>query len=183
MRGALKGRGSVDAEEIARFGPEHDRLWERMSATVTCAVRRDASYLNWKYVQQPGQDFIRLEVREQGQVRGSVVLVLREADRAYRYRRAFIVDLVAPLDDPALLDKLIAAALRGAARAGADALNCLHISPALTAALKTAGFRLRQPERYLLVRPAELDGEARRHALAGDSWYVTQGDSDIDRPW
>jgi hypothetical protein len=183
MRGASNGSGSSDAAEIAQFGPEHDRLWERMAATVICAVRRDASYLNWKYVQQPGQNFIRLELRDRDQVRGVVILALREADGIYRYRRAFIVDLVGPLDDPALLRGLIDAARRAAARAGADALNCLHIGAPLTAALKAAGFRLRTPDRYLLVRPADLDGDTRRHALAGDAWYVTQGDSDIDRPW
>jgi hypothetical protein len=183
MRGALKARERLDVVEIERFGPEHDRLWERMAATVTCSVRRDASYLNWKYVEQPGQDFIRLELREQDQVRGVVALVLREPDGAYRYRRALIVDLVAPLDEPALLRRLIKAAVRAAADAGADALTCLHIARPLTTALKAAGFRLREPERFLLVRPADLDEGARRQALAGDAWYVTQGDSDIDRPW
>jgi hypothetical protein len=111
------------------------------------------------------------------------VLVIREADEAYRYNRGLLVDLVAPVNDRDLLGKLIQAAVDAAGRAGADALNCLHISAPLTAALENAGFRLRAPERHLLVRPIGLDDEARRSALSADAWFVTQGDSDIDRPW
>jgi hypothetical protein len=42
---------------------------------------------------------------------------------------------------------------------------------------------MRSPERYLLVDPGALEGATLEHALSADSWFVTQGDSDIDRPW
>jgi hypothetical protein len=38
------------------------------------------------------------------------------------------------------------------------------------------------PERFLLVDPGPLAGEALDRVLSPRSWYVTQGDSDIDRP-
>ena len=180
---ALKGRASLDVRQVDRFGDEHDRLWAAMAPTVTCAVRRDASYLNWKYVTQPGQEFIRLELSAAGRVRGVAVLMVRPPDSAYRYQRAFIVDIVAPLNDAALLGRIIQASVDAARRAGADAVNCLHIGAPLTAALKRAGFRLRNPERHLLVRAAGLDDDLRGPALSGSAWFVTQGDSDIDRPW
>ena len=183
MRNVARGRARLELTNVSRFTVDHDRLWDTMARTVTCSVRRDASYLNWKYVQQPGQDFIRLELRDVDRVRGVVVLAVRDADDVYKYRRAFLVDLVAPLDDPGVLDQLIRAALDAAERAGADALNCLHIGARLTAALTKLGFRMRTPERHLLVRPADLDEESRRAVLAGSSWFVTHGDSDIDRPW
>ena len=99
VRGAIKGRADTAVTEISRFDESHDRLWTTMSAEVPCAVRRDASYLNWKYVDQPGQDFLRLEVSAPGGEWGVVILMFREPDSAYQYGRAFIVDLVAPLHD------------------------------------------------------------------------------------
>jgi len=93
------------------------------------------------------------------------------------------VDLVAPLTDESRLAQVIEAASAAAADRGADALSCLHIGSALTDALRRHGFRLREPERYLLIDPGGLEPRALDTALSADSWFVTHGDSDIDRPW
>jgi hypothetical protein len=42
---------------------------------------------------------------------------------------------------------------------------------------------MRAPERVLLVDPDTLRDDVRQRVLASDQWLVTQGDSDIDRPW
>src|SRR5207245_1596924 len=114
-------------QQVTRFDARHDRLWEVASRDIACGVIRDASYLNWKYVDQPGQDMLRLEIVEDDQVRGVVVLMFRDGDESYQYRRAFLVDLVAPLSDSRLLRKLVQAASRAAAEREADALLCLHV--------------------------------------------------------
>ena len=126
---------------------------------------------------------MRLELVQGGTVRGVIVCSFRDADDAYAYRRAFILDVVAPMDDPTILRQLLEAAGDGATARGADALLCAHTDARLTAALKAAGFRVRRPERHLLVRPGPVEGEARQALLDGEGWFVTQGDSDIDRPW
>ena len=182
LRGVIKGRGNATVREITRFDASHDLLWERLASEVTCAVRRDASYLNWKYVDQPGQEFLRLEVSDGQDARGVVVLMFRDPDVAYRYRRAFIVDVIAPLGNDTLMAELLSSAVRAAADRSADALLCLHINAKLTAALQRQGFRLRSPSRYLLVRPVGLDDQLRDRLLDPAAWFVTQGDSDIDRP-
>lgn len=183
LRDAMRGRANATVREIARFDESHDRLWEHLASEVTCAVRRDASYMNWKYVDQPGQEFLRLEVSSGEDERGVVVLMFRDPDTAYRYRRAFIVDLVAPLGNDLLMTNLLSSAVRAASDRGADALLCLHINRKLTGALQREGFRMRAPTRYLLVRTAGLDDRLGDHLLDPDTWFVTHGDSDIDRPW
>jgi FkbH-like protein len=183
VRGAFAQRPRAQVRAIAGFDASHDRIWDAMQADVTCAVRRDASYLNWKYVSQPGQDFLRLEVSRHDGARGLIVLMFREPGGNYAYRRAFIVDVVAPLSDAELLRDLLQAAADAALERGADALLCLHVGPALTAALEQSGYRMRQPSRYLLVRPGPLEGATRERLLSADGWFVTHGDSDIDRPW
>jgi len=87
--------------EVSRFATAHDALWLRMAAELDCAVIRDAAYLNWKYVDRPGADFVRLELRRGASVDGVAVLALRAPDAVYRYRRAVLVDLVVVPSDAA----------------------------------------------------------------------------------
>jgi GNAT superfamily N-acetyltransferase len=183
LRDITRARPEVSLREIVEFGAPHSALWEAMAIGVTCAVRRDASYLNWKYVAQPGQDFLRLDVLRAGELRAAAVCMFREADEHYKYRRAFLVDFVAPLDDEPLLVSSLHAVAQAVSDRGADALICLHVGARLTAALKRCGFHLREPERFLLVRPEGLDERQRAAVTSEDAWFVTHGDSDIDRPW
>ena len=179
----LRPTRRLDVRTIDRFDERHDRLWNEASRDLATAVVRDASYLNWKYVDQPGQDLLRIEILDGGEVKAVAVWMFRDRDANYRYRRAYLVDLVAPLSDPALMRDIIANACVTPMEAGADALLCLHVNARLTRALRGCGFHLRQPSRYLLVDPGPLSGDALDLVLSADSWFVTQGDSDIDRPW
>jgi FkbH-like protein len=183
VREVWKGSISGEVRALERFDASHDALWTVMARNLTCAVRRDSSYLNWKYVDQPGQDLVRLELRTGGEPRGVIVLMFREPTRTYKYRRAFIVDVVAPLPDSRVVADLLQAATRAALEGGAAALVCLHTHTALTRALSGAGFRLRRPDRFLLVLPGGLEPRLRARLLDPDAWFVTHGDSDIDRPW
>jgi acyl carrier protein len=182
LRDVFRDRARVDIREVGRFDGRHDALWNAMARDVTCGVVRDASFLNWKYVDQPGQEFVRLELIEGGHVQGVVVLSLREPDAAYGYKRAFLVDIVGPLRDETLLQRLIAVAADAAEKRGADSLVCMHTHAALTHALKANGFHLRKPTRYLLVDVEGLSAPELELVLAPGNWHLTQGDSDIDRP-
>lgn len=183
VRSSRRKEERGDVRPVARFDSSHDRLWESMSSDLTCAVRRDASYLNWKYVDQPGQEFLRLELVEDGVPVGVIVCMFREPDQNYRYSRALLVDLVAPLHDAGLLERLINLAIRACTERQADSLLCLHVSQPLSRALRSAGFKLREPDRFLLVRPGGVNNELRSTLLKPQNWFITQGDSDIDRPW
>jgi GNAT superfamily N-acetyltransferase len=182
-RGLWRPGRRVEVRPVDRFGVQHDRLWEAMARDVGCAVVRNASYLNWKYVDQPGQEFLKLELADADVVLGVVILMFRKADAHYRYDRAFLVDIVAPLSDDWLLLALVWAAREQASQRGADALVCYYTDRRLARALRKAGFLARDPERFLLVRADPPDPDHRRRLLSPDAWFVTQGDSDIDRPW
>jgi hypothetical protein len=175
--------GQLAVRTVDRFDARHDALWASVSREYGCAVVRDASYLNWKYVDRPGQRFLRLELLERGEVCGVAVWTIREPRGRYHYRRAYLVDLVAPQGDAAQLQAAVETACAHAAATGVDALGCYHMSARLTAALRACGFHLRDPRRYLLVDPGGLAGTALERVLGADHWFLTQGDSDVDRPW
>ena len=171
------------ASESDRFGDAHDDLWERVKAHYPCAVVRNASYLNWKYVEQPGQDFIRLDIRRNGELVAAAVLLVREPDSVYRYRRGLIVDLVLPGADREIVWATLRGALMAFQRRHVDLVVLELISKPLSQAVRSFGFIARKPTRFLLVCPERLPEQTARLVLSADNWLVTLGDSDIDRPW
>jgi hypothetical protein len=182
VRDLLGDQRRFDARPIAGFDARHDALWRTAARDLTCAVVRDASYLNWKYVDQPGQRFLRLDIVSDRGLEGVAVWMFREPDARYLYRRAFLVDLVTPLSDGASLRRVVKAACDGVDDEDVDALLCHHIDTRLTQALRACGFSLREPERMLLIDPGPHTGSALERLLTPENWFVTHGDSDIDRP-
>ena len=120
--------------------------------------------------------------RGRGAVAGVLACALREPDKVYKSRRTMILDVVAPFGDIEVLTGLLNAASDALAQHSVDAVVCTHLNPGLSAALKAAGYRFREPGRHLLVLPGGLSEDARAMLSNPDHWLVTQGDSDIDRP-
>jgi hypothetical protein len=166
--------------EIDRFGDAHDELWRQVADEYGCATVRDASYLNWKYVDQPGQSFIRLEISRGDKVIACVVLSLAEPDKAYKYRRMFIVDMLVPTNAADLNETLRHVVAHGRS-CDVDAIVMHVINPNIEQALERFGFMRRTATRHLVVA---LDHTVDEQILLDpQKWLVTQGDSDIDRPW
>ncbi|MGE0486829.1 MAG: GNAT family N-acetyltransferase [Gammaproteobacteria bacterium] len=175
------GRGLTTAV-IARFDQRHRRLWERVAVHYACAVRRDDVFLNWKFVDQPGQSFTALEVREGDEARGVVVLAERAPRGPYRYARLEICEIVVAPDDRQALFALLTAAVELARQRGIAAIY-LHIREArLERLLRHFGFVQRTSTRWLLLAMKTLAPAQRQLAAAIDNWLLTGSDSDIDRP-
>ena len=53
--GSFRGpsRCSAQIEPIRHFDQRFTELWERVAPSFGLAVRRDAAYLNWKYIEPP----------------------------------------------------------------------------------------------------------------------------------
>lgn len=172
----------LTVREISGFTDGHDRLWQEVQPHYPVAVVRDRSYLTWKYVEQPGLTFVRLELTDGDEPRAVAVLNLVDPEGPYRYRRAFLNDIVVRPDDADLVWQTLEAARAASLRHGADLLLFDIISPPLVKAALAFGFERREPTRVLLIAPGDPSNAAGRHALEASNWLVTRGDSDIDRP-
>jgi hypothetical protein len=172
--------GVLAIDAIERFGPEHDALWEAASQQIECAVVRDASYLNWKYVDRPGGSYHRLGIRLNAELVATAVIVLHEPDDAYRYRRAVLVDCVlAPGDRRAA--RAMLEAIRGHCEAlGADAIHAYVMCEPLQKELKRFGFIEREATRHLLVTVNGINDALARVVTNREGWFCTMGDSDAD---
>lgn len=156
-------------------GAEVDDLAARSAGFARCILRRDAAYLRWRWLGQPGGRWIVLGAWDgAAQLRGWIVVGRREGEvREAGVGR--VVDVLA--DGGAAARALLDAATRALRSAGCGVV-LLHLNdPRRWSALAClrAGFvpRGRGPNLHLWSRPgAEAAGEP-------GSWYLTLGDTDL----
>jgi hypothetical protein len=186
----------LQVREVERFGAPHDRLWERVKSGYRVAVVRDASYLNWKYVEQPGQNFLRLELvngaveagvaardRTGDDVAAVAVLAFQEPDAHYPYRRARLTEVVVRPDDGELVWALFEAIRQACRQRDAHSIVFDVINQSLVRHALAFGFERRESTRVLLVSIGDEPDQAALLARDPSNWLITRGDSDIDRPW
>src|SRR5262245_21211745 len=100
----------VEVRAITSFSSDYDRLWERCRGSYSMCARRDAAYLEWKYVRCPHRRYELREARRGEELLGFAVS--RHED--YRgLRLGWIVDLFAHAGDHATRDALLGAVLDG----------------------------------------------------------------------
>ncbi|MCP3914194.1 MAG: GNAT family N-acetyltransferase [bacterium] len=160
---------------IERFGDEARWLYERCVGDWGASTIRDARYLNWRYVDRPEHEYLRLAVREPGgALRG--LCVARVADFGGE-RVALIADWLVPADEAAIAPVLLAA-LDASGRAGGATATAAFL-PAWSPwfeSFQGLGFRV-APTAYDLVARTygpRIDGSfLRRH------WWYQLGDTDL----
>jgi len=183
VRRAMSPRRRLTRRLIERFASEYDQLWARLRDQYRCAIVRDASYLNWKYVEQPGLQFRRLELREDDQVRGVCVWTIHEPDANHAYRRGWVVDCLVGHDDTAAVTALLEGVAVDAVREGVDVLEFDLLSDGLAQLLRRTGWLRRGRTRQLLVCVHGVADDIAARMRSPRAWYLTRGDSDGDHPW
>jgi GNAT superfamily N-acetyltransferase len=159
---------------VERFGAEFDRLWETARGSYAMCVRRDAAYLNWKYVDCPQRDYARRAAWRGEDLVGYAVSRCALHDGL---RLGWLLDVFAHADDHAAKDALIGAVLddfrgQGVARAQAFSLNAC-----LRADLERRGFFAGLSPMQFCVRSRVALDPLRDPGR----WHVVFGDSDMDR--
>jgi hypothetical protein len=162
--------------EISRFDHRVDELWSKVSSEYRVIARRDARWLNWRFVEHPGARYRCYLLERRGDVVGYAVVRLGQHGNV---AAGWVVDfLCAPSWAPVLL----AACTRSLRREGAQAVYCVHQPGRLTWAFRLNGFFRRSTGWPLMVRPGEIPDGARATLLDARNWFVTAGDSNVDRP-
>ena len=60
--------------EVEMFPEDVDELWEKISPRFYAIIKRDKNHLNWKYVDQPNIDYLKVIARRQGKICGYIIL-------------------------------------------------------------------------------------------------------------
>jgi len=165
-------KNPVELVPVDRFSVAADEVWESCAPHYPVLVRRDRVYLNWRFASDPLHRYELFEVRREGRAIGSAVL---RAGEWGAMPAGFVVDwLCAPRDGEALL----AACLEVFRARRLAAAYCVHRNPTGTGMLFRIGF-VPRPGGFRFLLRGEAGGAFLRDAR---SWYVTMGDSNVDRP-
>jgi hypothetical protein len=173
---ATRPRPRLLVERLAELGPEVDRLAAESAAFARCVRIRDAAYLRWRWLEQPGGHWtIRGALAADGSVRGVSVLGLDHGDRGLT---GSISDLLAP--EPAVLRALLVDAVQTLAQHGCGAVTLVLLDPRPWSrrTLLRAGFLPGDTGDAITCR--SLSAAAGEAPERRESWYLTRGDTE---PW
>lgn len=174
-----RARGAVDpgVRRLDHFDDRFTALWERLAARFDLAVRRDAPYLEWKYVEFPHVRYSLVALERDGRVDGYAVF--RHAHEA-RGRVTMLVDFLADPDDPRALAALLGFVEGDARQAGSAKIRTFVMNAAFRRTMTTRGYFRVASSVQLVAKVNAVSVDPAFYATT-ERWHITFGDSDQDR--
>lgn len=165
-----------EVEVVRRFDPSVDRLWERLADRFAISVRRDARYLNWKFIEPPHVRYTAAVLRRGDEMQGYIIYRhLREPHG----RVTQIVDLLADPSDERGLKTLARWVDREARMADSDKIRCYATHSAIRRVLRRSGYFVVKSGVDLTVKVNAVSVPDGFYGSA-DRWHFTLGDGDLD---
>ena len=162
---------------IQRFDDSFTALWDELAPKFDLAVRRDAAYLNWKYVSAPHVRYsIAVLRRDNRNIGYAVYRHLYEP----RGRVTLIVDFLADPDDEGALGTLLHWIDREAQQADSDKIRVFAMHAGFRRVLRRSGyFQVKSTMEFVVkINGVNVDPSFYENT---DTWHITLGDSDQDR--
>ena len=168
--------GALTVREVKEFDASFDSLWQRASGQWPCVVERNACYLKWQFMRQPGKKFDVLGLYSAGQLAGYVVLFFRKPERdGGAPSKAAITDLCYDADSfPEAPDELLKAALRLALERRAGSIVTDVLDARVEARLRHFGFHRMKAAPEFIANPG-----APQFLYDPGNWFLTRADSDV----
>src|SRR5688500_11355848 len=166
----------AECEPVRRFDSAFAALWERLAPKFDLAVRRDAPYLNWRYVEPPHVRYSIVALKRHGEVHGYAV---------YRHRHeplgrvTMLVDFLVDPDDVAGLKTLLRWVDRAARAEDSDKVRCYVMNGPFRRVLRRNGYFNVKSTLEVSVKVNAVQ-VPKNFYNETDGWHVTYGDSDQD---
>ena len=168
---------AAEVRLIQRFDDSFTALWEELAPKFDLAVRRDAPYLNWKYVNAPHVRYsIAALRRDDRNVGYAVYRNLHEP----RGRVTLLVDFLVDPDDESGLRTLLGWIDREARHADSDKIRAYAMQAQFRKVLKRSGYFQVKSTMEFVVKVNAIDVESAFYERTAN-WHITLGDSDQDR--
>lgn len=167
----------AQVEPIRDFDERFTDLWTAVAPAFGLAVRRDAPYLNWKYVAPPHVRYSIVALKRDETVCGYVVY--RHARQA-RGRTTLLVDFLADPGDRVGLETLLRWVDREARAADSDTIRAFSMHGGFRDLLRRSGY-FGVKSNVAFTAKINAVSVAADFYNRTDDWHVTLGDSDQDR--
>jgi GNAT superfamily N-acetyltransferase len=166
-----------EVRTIRQFDQRFTDLWERVKHKFGLAVRRDAPYLNWKYIQAPHVRYTIAALEQDGAAAGYAVYRHVQEPRG---RVTLLVDFLADPDDPKAILTLLRWVDREARAADSDKIRTFAMHDGFRKMLKKSGYYTVKSTMELVAKVNAVDCPPAFYDST-ENWHVTLGDSDQDR--
>jgi hypothetical protein len=166
-----------EVRSIRHFDEGFTRLWDRLAARFRFAVRRDAAYLNWKYILAPHVRYTIAALMQEDEPSGYAVYRHVQEPRG---RVTLLVDFLADPEDTAGFLTLLRWVDREAHAADSDKIRAFATHSGFRRLLKKSGYYNVKSSMDFVARVNAVD-VASDFYKSTDAWHVTLGDSDQDR--
>jgi hypothetical protein len=162
---------------VRHFDDSFTRLWERVRGEFDFAVRRDAAYLTWKYIQAPHVRYTIAVLERGGEAVGYVVYRHKPEPRG---RVTLLVDMLTAPDDEVGMLTLLRWVDREARANDSDKIRTFAMHEGFRKLLRKSGYYSVKSTMEFVAKVNAIDVPA---AFYKDTsrWHVTLGDSDQDR--
>lgn len=167
----------AEVRVIRQFDESFTDLWSRIGSKFSLAVRRDAAYLNWKFVQAPHVRYQIAVLERDGETAGYAVYRHIQEPRG---RATLLVDFLTDPDDEAGFVSLLRWIDREARAADSDKIRTFAMHAGFRRLLRKSGYYSVRSSMEFVAKINAVDvGE--RFYRPPTGWHVTLGDSDQDR--
>jgi hypothetical protein len=166
-----------EVRRVTRFDEGATELWDSVAARFAFAVRRDATYLNWKFVQRPEPRYSIATLQRGSRTAGWVVY--RHVDEP-QGRVTLLVDFLCDPADGGALRALLRWVDREALAQGSTLVRVFATFGAYHRTLRDAGYRDGSAGMRLVAKINAVPVAPSFYAST-ERWHVTLGDSDADR--
>jgi hypothetical protein len=172
--GLKRAEPPLSFRKITIFNEEFDRLWESCSPDYHVAVKRDQTYLNWRFIDRPDWWYFPFGFYEKDQLKGYVVLKLYREENELR---GHIIDIFARRDDQETFSQLINGSLNFFAEQVVDLVTVwIWGNPIIEDLFREEGFILKSINRPLILK-INIQHKDYQKVKNNSHWYFTMGDS------
>ncbi|MDZ7265878.1 MAG: GNAT family N-acetyltransferase [candidate division KSB1 bacterium] len=155
-----------------RFGPEYDRLFERVKLQHSVIASRDTAYLNWRFLDNPLHRAKSFRMEDGGELKG---YVLYFEGRGVAHVADLLVD-----GRSEEMRLLLAGLIHHLRKAGFSTISLrLHNMNPVLAQAQQLGFRYRNDATSTVIAYAAPASPYASVLLEGKNWFMTVGDRDI----
>ena len=158
-----------------------DRLWRHTTGQATWELRRDATFIGWRFGPGSGRAYRRWGIMEKGDLTG---LVITGSGVTLGRPVTFVTDLMVSSTARDLARVVLRSISDHAARNGdAAVIGWFAPGSASGALMRSAGFvpvpRMWRPRHYSIWGATDLSGDAGTAALDLTQWHMSLADSDL----
>jgi GNAT superfamily N-acetyltransferase len=167
----------AQVEPLRRFDGRFTELWDRVAPEFDLAVRRDAAYLNWKYIELPHVRYFVVALKQDDRLSGYAVYRHLQEPRG---RVTLLVDFLADPGDEPGFKTLLRWIDREARAADSDKIRSFATHGVFRRIMKRSGYFQVKSTMEFTIKVNEVEVPPSFYEDT-DGWHVTLGDSDQDR--